>query len=104
MNNTEYMAFKAMSRAYTETSSTELCSDGAASLEDMVSCHSSSDSETSEYEEPLAMCAVRKCLERYEDIVQRWFGNQLKINKYHQQLHNVRQILKDGSLLNVNGG
>jgi hypothetical protein len=28
----------------------------------------------------------------------------LKLNKFHQQLHNCKQILKDGSLLNIDGG
>ena len=101
MNKTDYMAFKAMDNTYEES---ELHSYSAESIEDIESRHSATDSETIEYEDSLAMSAIRKYLDTYANIVQRSFGNQLKINKYHQQLHNVRQLLKDGSLLNVDGG
>ena len=70
---------------------------------------SSSDSEESDYgssrcRESVAQTAVRKYLDSFRTIVRRKEGNQLKVNKFHQQLHNCREILKDGALLNVDGG
>ena len=54
--------------------------------------------------ESRTMTAVRKYLQRYKDTVNRSKGNELKLVKFHQQLHNVRQIKKYGSLLNIDGG
>ena len=48
--------------------------------------------------------AVRSYLKAYKDCVCRSVGNGLKIVKFHQQLHYPNQILKDGSLLNIDGG
>ena len=48
--------------------------------------------------------SVRRYLSKYKDVAQRSTGNQFKIVKFHQQLHNTGEILKDGSLLNIDGG
>ncbi len=52
----------------------------------------------------IAERAVRSYLSAFKDCVCRSTGNGLKIVKFHQQLHYPNQILKDGSLLNVDGG
>lgn len=54
--------------------------------------------------EPRAMKKVRLFMRLYKDVINRTAGNGLKIPKFHQLLHYVDQILKDGSLLNIDGG
>ena len=54
--------------------------------------------------EPRAMKKVRLFMRLYKDVVNRTSGDGLKIPKFHQLLHYVDQILKDGSLLNIDGG
>ena len=59
---------------------------------------------TNSVEDPNAMKGCRRYLERFKYMVNRTDGNEMKLTKFHQQLHYVRQILKDGSLLNIDGG
>lgn len=54
--------------------------------------------------EPLAMRKIRQYMNQFKIVVDRTHGNGLCIPKFHQLLHYVSQILKDGSLLNVDGG
>ena len=54
--------------------------------------------------ESKAQKGIREYMKLYKDVVARTIGNGLCIPKYHQLLHYVRQILKDGSLLNIDGG
>ena len=51
-----------------------------------------------------SLIAIRKYLNDFNRILNRREGNQNKLVKLHQQLHNVRQILKDGAITNVDGG
>ncbi len=53
--------------------------------------------------ESKAQSRIRGFMRRYQRLVQR-DGNGLKINKFHQLLHYVRQILKDGSIQNIDTG
>ena len=53
--------------------------------------------------ESKAQSRIRGFMRRYQGLVQR-DGNGLKINKFHQLLHYVRQILKDGSIQNIDTG
>ena len=63
-----------------------------------------SNSDSDSEEESKAMLAVREYLSCYKETLCRTKGNGMKIVKFHQQLHNTRQIYKDGSLLNIDGG
>ena len=54
--------------------------------------------------EPLAQKMIRSYMKLFKRVVCRDIGNGLCIPKYHQLLHYTRQILKDGSLLNIDGG
>ena len=54
--------------------------------------------------ESRAQIAVRSYLKLFKSVVDRKDGNGLKLVKFHQQLHYPTQILKDGSLLNIDGG
>ena len=47
---------------------------------------------------------IRKYLSDLKSVLKRSDGNEHKLVKLHQQLHNPRQVLKDGVLLNVDGG
>ena len=47
---------------------------------------------------------IRKYLSNLKLVLKRSDGNEHKLVKLHQQLHNLRQVLKDGVLLNVDGG
>ena len=60
--------------------------------------------DTSLEREPRSKKKVRIFMRMYKEIVNRTTGNGLKIPKFHQLLHYVGQILKDGSLLNIDGG
>ena len=51
-----------------------------------------------------AQIRIRKYLSLFKLLVQRSHGNGLKFPKFHQNLHYCEQILKDGSLLNIDGG
>ena len=51
-----------------------------------------------------AQSRIRRYLTDYKSLVERTHGNGLKIPKFHQNLHYTEQILKDGSLLNIDGG
>ena len=51
-----------------------------------------------------ALHMIRQYLRDLKKVLNRSQGNQHKLVKLHQQLHNPRQVLKDGSLLNVDGG
>ena len=51
-----------------------------------------------------AQSRIRRYLTDYKSLVERTYGNGLKIPKFHQNLHYTQQILKDGSLLNIDGG
>ena len=51
-----------------------------------------------------ALHRIRQYLSLLKNVLNRSQGNQHKLVKLHQQLHNPRQVLKDGSLLNVDGG
>ena len=51
-----------------------------------------------------AQQVIRSYMSLYKVVVDRTNGNGLKIPKFHQLLHYVDQILKDGSLLNIDGG
>ena len=51
-----------------------------------------------------SMHYIRKYLADLKSVLNRSVGNQHKLVKFHQQLHNPRQVLKDGVLLNVDGG
>jgi hypothetical protein len=51
-----------------------------------------------------SMHCIRKYLADLKAVLNRSEGNQHKLVKFHQQLHNPRQVLKDGVLLNVDGG
>lgn len=50
-----------------------------------------------------ALTRIRKYLTDFKETVNRIQGNGLKIPKFHQNLHYVKQILKEGSLLNIDG-
>ena len=50
-----------------------------------------------------ALTRIRKYLTDFKQTVNRIQGNGLKIPKFHQNLHYVKQILKEGSLLNIDG-
>ena len=54
--------------------------------------------------EARAQKRLRKYMLLFKTVVDRTDGNGLCIPKFHQLLHYVQQILKDGSLLNVDGG
>ena len=54
--------------------------------------------------EPICLKRVREYMRLYKAVIYRTHGNGLCIPKFHQLLHYVRQILKDGSLLNIDGG
>ena len=56
-----------------------------------------------EHDSP-AQSRIRKYLSHYKEIVKRETRNKLKLPKVHQHLHYDRQIRKDGSLLNIDGG
>ena len=58
---------------------------------------------TTDHDSP-AQSRIRRYLSDYKAMVDRSSGNGLKIPKFHQNLHYVRQILKDGCLLNIDGG
>ena len=47
---------------------------------------------------------IRKYLADLKSVLNRSDGNEHRLVKFHQQLHNPRQVLKDGVLLNVDGG
>ena len=51
-----------------------------------------------------SLMRIRRYLRDLKNVLKRSHGNEHKLVKLHQQLHNPRQILKDGSLLNVDGG
>ena len=51
-----------------------------------------------------SMHFIRKYLSDLKSVLNRSEGNEHKLVKLHQQLHNPRQVLKDGVLLNVDGG
>ena len=51
-----------------------------------------------------SMHFIRKYLADLKSVLNRSDGNEHKLVKFHQQLHNPRQVLKDGVLLNVDGG
>ncbi len=51
-----------------------------------------------------ALHMIRQYLSRLKNVLNRSQGNEHKLVKLHQQLHNPRQVLKDGCLLNVDGG
>ena len=54
--------------------------------------------------ESKAQKSVREYMRLYKSVINRTQGNGLRIPKFHQLLHYVNQILKDGSLLNIDGG
>ena len=62
------------------------------------------ETSSKEGDESISQRSVRRYLYKFKTVAQRSNGNQLKLVKFHQQLHNVREILKDGSLLNIDGG
>ena len=51
-----------------------------------------------------SMSAIRKYLSDFNRILNRSEGNQNNLVKLHQQIHNPRQVLKDGAITNVDGG
>ena len=51
-----------------------------------------------------SLMKIRRYLRDLKNVLKRSDGNRHKLVKLHQQLHNPRQVLKDGSLLNVDGG
>ena len=51
-----------------------------------------------------SMHFIRKYLADLKSVLNRSNGNKHRLVKFHQQLHNPRQVLKDGVLLNVDGG
>ena len=51
-----------------------------------------------------AMRGCRRYLQKFKDVVNRTDGNCLKLTKFHQQLHQVTEVLKDGSIQNIDGG
>lgn len=51
-----------------------------------------------------SMHFIRKYLADLKSVLNRSDGNEHRLVKFHQQLHNPRQVLKDGVLLNVDGG
>ena len=55
-------------------------------------------------DDSVSMHYIRKYLDDLKNVLKRSEGNQHKLVKFHQQLHNPRQVLKDGVLLNVDGG
>ena len=54
--------------------------------------------------ESMAQRALRQYMRDYKSLIGNRSGHGLKINKYHQLLHYVREILKDGSIENIDTG
>ena len=54
--------------------------------------------------ESIAQKTIRKYLAKYKELVGNRDGAGLKINKFHQTLHYVNQIKKDGSIQNIDSG
>ena len=50
------------------------------------------------------MQSCRKFMHQYKDMVRRTDGTGLKLTKFHQILHHVKNISEHGSLLNVDSG
>ena len=55
-------------------------------------------------DDSLAQTKMRSYMRQYKDLIGSRSGNGLKIPKFHQLLHYERQILKDGSILNIDTG
>ena len=62
------------------------------------------DNEDETLVESRAQRAIRKYMHMYKDLVGQRSGHGLKITKFHQLLHYVRQIVKDGSIENIDTG
>ena len=54
--------------------------------------------------EAVALRSIRKYMHSYKHLIGNRPGHGLKITKFHQLLHYPRQILKDGSIKNVDTG
>ena len=66
--------------------------------------HINRSDRNSDGKESVSLQMIRKYLSDLKSVLNRKDGNGHKLVKLHQQLHNPRQVLKDGVLLNVDGG
>ncbi len=75
----------------------------------MEPCHKLNDIEHTTLDdgtiiESRGMTRLRRYLQNYHDLMKDRSGRGCKINKFHQTLHYIVQILKDGSVLNIDTG